>query len=117
MKKNKENFLDVIPQHNPSCTYTVNEEGFVVIDMKHKGFYNRIAQKIFKKPSVSHVTLEKFGSYIYSVIDGNKTVYDISQFVKSKFGKEAEPLFERLVIYMRILKNNKFILYKSKEDK
>ena len=38
-----------------------------------------------------------------------KTIYEISQLVKDEFKEESEPLYERLIQYINILKNNKFI--------
>lgn len=83
----------------------------VVILIENKGIYNRIAQKLLKKPRVSRITLEKFGSFIWQQIDGMHSVYEISGLVSEKFGEEAEPLMERLVKYLRILQNNRFILF------
>ena len=49
------------------------------------------------------------GSFIWNHIDGEKSIYEISQLIKDEFKEEAEPLYERLIQYMNILKNNKFI--------
>ena len=48
-------------------------------------------------------------------IDGKRSVGDIALLVKDKFGKEAEPLYDRLVKYMQILHNNGFIYYEGKD--
>lgn len=112
--KREVNFLDFIPVYSSSCSSHTDENGNIVVDMLHKGFYNRIAQKIFKKPAVSHISLDKFGGFIYKSIDGKCSIFDISSFVNIKFGEEAEPLIERLVKYMTILKNNGIIDLKKK---
>ena len=44
-------------------------------------------------------------------MDGKRNVYEISKLVSERFGKEAEPLTERLVKYIQILYQNKFIGY------
>lgn len=111
--KNKKNFLDVVPEIHSSCTYHLNDDNAVVIDMTHKGVYNKIAQKIFKKPKVSHITLDNFGSFVYTCIDGNRNVYEIGQLVEKEFGEKCQPLYERLSQFMRILKNNNFISFKK----
>ncbi len=114
-KKNKENYLDYIPAISPKNTWDVNDNGIVIIHMVHRGFYAAIAQKFFNRPRVSHITLEKMGSFIYPRIDGKRTVYDISVLVKEEFGDEAEPLYDRLTKYMQILRNNGFIYFVGKD--
>jgi len=106
----KKNFLDFIPEYSDKITWS-QKDGIVTVDMYHKGFFPWIAQRFFKKPKVSHIALDKFGSFIWLQIDGHTNVYDIANLVKEKFGDEAEPLYPRLVKYMQILKNNNFISF------
>jgi len=113
LKKNKgKNYLDFIAEKNPEYNWFESEDGFVTVDVINKGAFNTIAQIVFKKPKISHIELDKFGSFVWKQIDGNKTIYDISKAVKQNFGKEAEPIIERLVMFFKILHNNRFILYK-----
>lgn len=49
------------------------------------------------------------GSFIWPLIDGDTTVYDIGQKVAEHFGPDAEPLYERLSVYMKQLENCEFI--------
>ncbi len=49
------------------------------------------------------------GSFIWKQIDGKKTIYEIALLVKDRYQEEAEPLYDRLIQYINILKNNKFI--------
>ncbi|MBO7289035.1 MAG: PqqD family protein [Clostridia bacterium] len=112
MKKNKANFLDFVPYHSPKITYC-EKDGIITIDMYHKGFYARIAQRIFHRPSVSHIKLDTYGSFVWKNINGQNTVGDIADIIKNEFGKDIEPLYNRLIEYMRILHNNKFICYKE----
>ena len=109
--KQKKNYLDFVPKKNPAFCWELDDDGRVVILIENRGIYNRIAQKLLKKPRVSRITLEKFGSFIWRQIDGTRSVYEISGLVSEEFGEEAEPLIERLVKYLRILQNNRFILF------
>lgn len=110
---NKKNYLDFIPLKNPDYKWIENEDGLVTVDVINKGTFNKIAQIFFKRPKVSHITLDEYGSFIWKKISGEVSVYDISLAVKEKFGSEAEPLTERLVIFFKMLQNNKFIFYKK----
>ena len=108
--KNKKNFLDCIPYINDGNTWD-EKDGMVTVNMVNKGFYHKLAQLVFKTPRVSHIELDEFGSFVWMRIDGKRTVYDISELVKEKFGEKAEPLYERLIKFFVILKNNKFVKF------
>lgn len=113
-KKNSENYLDYIPVIDPRNTWDA-EDGKVTIHMVHRGFYAAIAQKVFHTPRVSHIDLDNYGSFLWTRIDGKKTVGDLAQEMKAHFGQDAEPLYDRLVKYMQILRNNHFILLGGKD--
>ncbi|MCR5580723.1 MAG: PqqD family protein [Pseudobutyrivibrio sp.] len=105
MKRTSENYLDYIFKISDGLIWTLNESGEVVVEMENKGFTNRLAQKFFKRPAVSHIHLEGMGSFIFTCIDGNRSVHEIGQMVHDKYGDEAEPLYERLSVYMKQLEN------------
>ena len=113
-KKNN-NYLDFIPIINPQNDWSEDEEGIVTIHMVHRGFYAAIAQKFFHTPRVSHIKLDEYGSFLWKELDGRRTVGQLAQRMKEQFGDKAEPLYERLVHYMQILHNNKFILFQGKD--
>ena len=111
-KKNKENYLDYVPVISPKNTWSV-EGGKVTVHMVHRGFYASIAQKFFHRPRVSHIDLDKQGSFVFQQIDGKRSVGDIALLVKDKFGKEAEPLYDRLIMFFRTLAENNYITYRK----
>lgn len=111
MSKKKENFMDFVPVCNPNYTWDADKTGIVTVHVLNKGFYNRLAQKLFKRPPVSHIALDKYGSFVWRQMDGKRNVYEISKLVAEQFGKDAEPTVERLVRYIQILYQNKFIGY------
>ena len=107
--RNKENYLDFVYTINDDLIWTLSECGEVIVEMENKGFTNRIAQRFFKKPAVSKITLEGMGSFIWNCIDGQKSVYDIGLLVHDRFGDEAESLYERLSVYMKHLEQVGFV--------
>ncbi len=109
MKNKKENYLDYIYQIKDGLIRTTDEEGLVTVDMENKGFANRVAQKLFRQPKVSHIALDAMGSFIFGCIDGERTVYEIGQLVHAEFKENAEPLYERLSVYMKQLESVGFI--------
>lgn len=107
--KNEQNYLDFVPSIVPELVWKVDKDHMVVVDMQNTGFYNRLAQRFFHRPKVSHIKLDELGSFIWNQIDGKRTVYDISELVKARFGDKAEPLLGRLVRFLEILKTQKWI--------
>lgn len=115
MAKKKENYLDFIPVINGQNTWDRGEDGVVTIHMVNRGFYNALAQKLFHTPRVSHIKLDEYGSFLWMRIDGVKTVGQLALELKEAYGEKAEPLYDRLVKYMQILRNNRFILFLGRD--
>lgn len=111
MKRENENYLEKIPFKNGQINWTEDECGIVTLEIENKGVFNRIAQKLFKKPRISYVHMEEFGSFIWKRIDGKKTVSDLADELKEEFGDKAEPLYERIAKYIGILKSYNFIVF------
>ena len=116
--RSKDNYLDYVFHRDPDLQWDVEPDseasgeghcGLVVLHIKHRGISHAIAERFFDRPSVTHVHLEAFGSFIWQRIDGTKTVYDIGQCLHEAFGEEAEPLYDRLSVYMKQLENNGLI--------
>ncbi len=109
-KRNKEkNYLEFIPVRNERFLWEQDEQGKIIIFVENKGLFNRIAQRLLGKPKVSQVHLEEMGNFIWPLIDGKASVYEIARQVHEEFGKKADPLYERLAVYMQTLENYGFI--------
>ncbi len=115
MGKTKKNFMDFIPVCPPQYPWDADKKGIVTVHVVNKGFYNWLAQKVFKRPRISHISLDRYGSYVWQQMDGARDVHEISKLVSAQFGEEAEPLVPRLVKYIQILYQNKFIGYVKKK--
>jgi len=116
-KKKRENFLDYIPKRNALYEWEFNQNKHVEVLVKNRGLFNRVAQLLFRRPKVSRIELDDMGGFIWQQLDGKRTIYEIGADVKEQFGKKAEPLYERLCEYIRILHNNGFIVYENKKRK
>lgn len=114
MSKNKidENYLTKIPTHKEGLLWDTDDKGIVTLKMENKGAMNKIAQLIFRKPKVSNIHLEEFGSFIWPLIDGKKDIVAIGELVKEHFGEKAEPLYERLAYYFSMLERYEFVTMK-----
>ena len=110
-KVGQDNYLDYVPIISDKHKWEADEEGDVTIFIENKGVFNWLAQKLLKKPKVSQLHLEKFGSFIFPLIDGKTSIYEIGQIVGERFGDEAEPLYPRLAEYFKMLQSYGFIEY------
>ncbi len=115
MKNNKpipENYLEKIPLHAESIGWSKDENALVTLEIENCGVFNRIAQKLFKKPKISYIHLDQNGSFIWLQIDGEKDLIKIGEAVRELFGDAADPLYPRLAQFARILESYKFISFK-----
>lgn len=109
-KKKTDNFLDYVFIKNPELKWEIDKDGNVTLFQENKGLFNLIAQKIFKKPKISQIHMEEMGSFIWPLIDGKASVFEIGKNVSEHFGESAEPLYERLSVYMKQLCDYNFII-------
>lgn len=107
----KENYLERIPAKKDSISWTTDENGIVTLAIENKGVFNKFAQVFFKKPKISYIHLEEFGSFIWQLIDGEKDIIEIGKLVEEHFGEKAQPLYERLAKYFTMLDNCGFVRF------
>lgn len=88
--KQKRNYLDGKPRRREGLTWS-EEDGRVTLAIENTGIWNRLFQKLLKKPKVSYIHLDEMGSFIWPLLDGDKTVY------------------ERLAQYVQILESYRFV--------
>ena len=112
-EKLKENYLERKPMRPERISWSADEKGIVTLDIENVGFFNRLAQKLFKKPPVSHIHLDEMGSFVWPLMDGEKDIAALGVLVKEHFGDAAEPLYERLAKYFQILDSYSFVEWKE----
>ena len=111
----KENYIDNIPKINKK--WEILEDGIVEVTIENKGFYNTLAQKLFKKPRYSFIKLDEYGSCVWKQIDCKKTIYEIGKILEKEHKKAGAQLYERLAKYFKILETNKYVVFVNEEDK
>ena len=115
MDNKKENYLDRRPLHSDNLKWSADDKGMVTFGIENKGVFNKIAQTFFKKPKISYIHLDEIGSFVWPLIDGQKTIADIGGCVKEHFGEKAEPIYERLAQHFQILSSDGFVHWKTEE--
>lgn len=110
-KKDSANYLEKIPVHSGHIKWSQAENGKVTLDIENKGAFNTIAQKLFKKPRVSHVHLDEIGSFVWPLIDGKRSILEIGELVEEGLGEKVHPTYERLTKFFQILESYSFIAW------
>ena len=116
MKKKKKNetqinYLDLIPKCSEAIRWHRDLKKRVILEIENTGTFNRIAQKVFGKPRYTKVHLDSQGTFIWPLIDGEKTVMELAALVKEEFGEAAEPLYPRIVKHFQIMESYHFIKF------
>lgn len=112
--KNREiNFLELIPVRSTKIDWEVDENGLVKLIIWRNTILDKVVRKLFNTPKRTVIDLDEQGSNVWKNIDGKRSVGELIELQRDKFGKSAEPALERLITFIRILKNNEFITFKE----
>ena len=89
----------------------MDQHGIVAVDMVRKRILDKLAKKLYVSPRVSNVKLNRFGSFVWKQMDGNRNIIAIGALVRAEFGDQAEPLYERLAKFVKMLRDNRFVIF------
>ncbi len=115
MKKkelNPDNYIERIPVKNPEINWSTDDNGLVTLEIENKGIFNKAAQKLLKKPKISYIHLDENGSFVWPLIDGKASIFELGKSVEEHFGEKSHPLYERLTKFFQILDSYHFISWK-----
>jgi succinyl-diaminopimelate desuccinylase len=122
IKKNKkkenfkqDNFLLYVPKKKHG-TWEIRKDKVYLI-FHHKKAIERFVRWLVKKPNVSDMVLDDRGSAVWLLIDGKATVYDIGKKLDEKFGSSCQPVYERLIMYIRYLNRRGWITFDRGDQK
>ena len=114
MKKNvnklDENFLDVVPV-KIHLDYK-KQDGNIHLVFTHDGIIQKFLRWMTKKKKVSTLELNGLGTIVWENIDGKNTIYDIINILLEKEEDLYESMQERVFMFIRLLKNKKYIDFK-----
>ena len=107
MDRNNQEILSIIFKISEGLEYEVSTDNIVTILVKqdHK------IQKIFRKlkiriPEYKKTSMDEYGSHVFLLIDGIKSVKDIGENLEEKYGDKAHPLYERLLLFLNHINVN-----------
>lgn len=102
------NLLDFKPKKNPLIK-TLEKEQLLTLVIPRTTAFDKIAQVIFTKPKQTYLYLDEIGSFVWTNINGENSIYEIGKSLKLKFGSKTEPLYPRLARFILSLKRNGLI--------
>ncbi|MBQ4346800.1 MAG: PqqD family peptide modification chaperone [Oscillospiraceae bacterium] len=112
-QQQEENYLERIPMQPEGLGWSADAEGMVTLEVENKGIMNRIAQKLLKKPKISYIHLDEIGSFVWPLIDGQRSIMDMGEPLEAHFGEKAKPTYDRLAQFFRILESYGFVQWKN----
>lgn len=115
-KKQSKNYLDFIPVKNAEIESEIDNDGIVTVYLEWKGFYNKLAQKFFHRPKVSDIKLDKYGSFVWTAINDQKDVHELSLEMEKQF-PGMEKSLSRLIKFLEILHDHHLIYWKGENHK
>ncbi len=104
--------MERVPVRSSEIAWNTDESGMVTLEKTNSALFDKIAQKLFKRPRVSYIHLDETGSFVWPLIDGEKSIMEIGADVDAHFGEDAHPLYERLAKYFQIMHSYGFISFK-----
>jgi hypothetical protein len=110
------NLLDMIPVR--VVNWKPDSQGLIVL-LKPKFKWPWLRKHLLPRMKRPHyrVQLDQKGSFIWKHCDGQNTVGDLAEMHRETFGKDVEPLLERLSLFLHSLEKNEFITYENKNKK
>lgn len=114
----KRDLCMMIPISQKKVTWRANSEGIVKLTIWRNGLVEKFLCQTMNLPLKFDVDLDEFGSFIWQNMDGKHSLMEIITLTKEKFGKKAEPVYKRTLVFAKQLLNNRLIkLQKPKKHK
>jgi hypothetical protein len=114
MDKTEYNLLELVPKRLFECART--EEGLaqVLVPRFKSEFFRRFLVPRSRDPFV-RVKLDKFGTLIWDMCDGSKSIAEIAGALTEKFGDEVQPVEDRLALFIRQMRQYQYISLCTKD--
>ncbi len=70
-------------------------------------------KSVFNIPERTVTELDEKSAAVWQLIDGKRSVYEIADGLKNRYGEDCEPLYERLALFLKTLSRSGFIVWKK----
>jgi len=107
MPSNNEEVLNIKFKISDDLEFEIGTDNIVTVLEKQDHKFQKFFRKLkFRIPEYKKTTLDEYGSYVFTQIDGKKTVKDIGENLEAKYGDKAHPLYERLLLFLNHIEVN-----------
>lgn len=113
-QQSKDNFLLYIPVKNHNNWS--QKDNVIYLVFKHDKLIERFAAWLTNKPTIRDIKLDNLGTKVWQLIDGKNDIFKIGQLLQQEFGESCEPVYERLIVYIRYLNRRGWIKFKSSSN-
>lgn len=111
-----EEVLNIIFEVSGEIEYEIDNEGIVTILEKQNHKIQRFFRKLkFNIPMYKKITLDEHASFTFIQIDGKRTVKEIGELIEAKYGEDANPLYERLLLFLHHIEVNSHYIEKQNQ--
>lgn len=76
----------------------------------HNHWLSKLCSRYFRTPRQTYIKLDPYGAFVWRHCNGQHTVADIARLMGEEFGEQAEPVLERLIVFLRMLLGRKLIV-------
>ncbi|MBP1743354.1 MAG: hypothetical protein H6Q58_332 [Firmicutes bacterium] len=115
MASNNEEVLSIVYKIQDGLEYEVSEEGIATILEKQDHAVQKLFRKLkFRIPEYKKTSLDEYGSCVFLLIDGRRTVRDIGESLEARYCDKAYPLYERLLLFLNHIDVNCHYIEKTK---
>ncbi|MGD8545625.1 MAG: PqqD family protein [Candidatus Bathyarchaeota archaeon] len=120
IKVSRREFLDIRPLRNPNLRWDKNEDEEITVYIPYKkgGRIRSFFSKFYEVPKERKIQLDKIGSHVWSLCDGNHTVQEIVEIIREQYKLVTEEAEAALQTYLNQLIERRllgFILPKKTE--
>lgn len=104
------NLIELVPER--TIEYETREDSLVTI-LKPR-FTSKLARRFIEpraRVKTFKIDLDEIGSAVWNLCDGKRTVGEIGEEMKARFGDRIEPCYDRLALFFANLEASGFIKY------
>jgi hypothetical protein len=107
MHSNNQEILSIVFKISDGLEYEVSTDNIVTMLVKQDHKIQKFFRKLkFRIPEYKRTSLDEYGSWVFLLIDGVKTVKDIGENLEVKYGDKVHPLYERLLLFLNHINVN-----------
>ena len=106
----QENYLDRIPVQNIDWEKDEKDHIFLLKEKSKKKLMKKLIG-LFGKSQFFRIHLDELGTATWLLIDGKRSIHEISNVLKEQFGEKIDPAEQRVAAFIAMLKKSDFITF------